>query len=97
MNTAAGKTIRIGGASGFWGDSAVGAPQLVARVQPLRVREELTEFVPLNRVGKRVTGVGPSSIVQSTAPSTVETCKRRSSSQSSAIGPTSTRSTEAPK
>jgi hypothetical protein len=26
---AAGRTIRIGGASGFWGDSSVGAPQLV--------------------------------------------------------------------
>jgi hypothetical protein len=26
-----GRTVRIGGASGFWGDSSVGAPQLVAR------------------------------------------------------------------
>src|SRR3954454_22031881 len=25
------RTVRIGGASGFWGDSSVGAPQLVQR------------------------------------------------------------------
>jgi hypothetical protein len=31
--TVAGKSIRIGGASGFWGDSSVGAPQLVAHGQ----------------------------------------------------------------
>lgn len=30
-NTAGARTLRIGGASGFWGDSSVGAPQLVAR------------------------------------------------------------------
>mgnify|MGYP003583780210 CR=1 FL=1 len=29
MNESVKKTIRIGGASGFWGDSSVGAPQLV--------------------------------------------------------------------
>jgi hypothetical protein len=28
-NNTAGKVVRIGGASGFWGDSSVGAPQLV--------------------------------------------------------------------
>jgi len=28
---ASNKVIRIGGASGFWGDSSVGAPQLVER------------------------------------------------------------------
>ena len=27
------RTVRIGGASGFWGDSSVGAPQLVASGQ----------------------------------------------------------------
>ena len=31
--TAKNKTVRIGGASGFWGDSSVGAPQLVASGQ----------------------------------------------------------------
>ena len=31
--TAQHKVIRIGGASGFWGDSSVGAPQLVASGQ----------------------------------------------------------------
>ena len=30
---AAARTVRIGGASGFWGDSSVGAPQLVASGQ----------------------------------------------------------------
>lgn len=26
-----GRSVRIGGASGFWGDSSVGVPQLMAR------------------------------------------------------------------
>ncbi|QCI68018.1 acyclic terpene utilization AtuA family protein [Phreatobacter stygius] len=31
MTATTGKTIRIGGASGFWGDSSVGTPQLVGK------------------------------------------------------------------
>ena len=47
------KIVRIGGACGFWGDSAVGAPQLVrrARVDYLMFENEGHDVLKLeNRV-----------------------------------------------